>query len=72
MIKFKENVTLNIVEEFDSETDEVISQVDEVFHAGEIVDAEVISETDDGYCDIEFGDGSIVNNVNRNLFDIIG
>lgn len=70
-IKFLEDVTLSIVEGYDEGTDTIIGDTeDEMFHAGEVIDVEFFSESDD-YTGIQFGDGSVALGVQRSLFEIV-
>ncbi len=57
MIKFRSNTTLNIVDDFDERADKVVAQHEETFTAGELVDADVISEPVHGHFDIQFAKG---------------
>ena len=72
MIKFKEDTTLTIVEEFDALNDNIVSEVEETFKAGELVDAEIIDfqgSNTSAYVDLQFGDGSVALCVCRYSFE---
>ena len=70
MISFKQNTTLQIIEEFDEKHDEIIAQSEETFKAGQPVDADITSE-DGPFCELQFGDGSVAFAVERDSFDIL-
>jgi exosome complex RNA-binding protein Csl4 len=70
MIKFFVDTTLNIVEDFDDLNDMITSEVQETFKAGELVQADIVSQNGD-YVDLQFGDGSMAFNVFRHSFEII-
>lgn len=70
MIKFFADTTLYIVEEFDEKLDKVIKDCDQTFKAGELVQADIVSENN-GYCELQFGDGSVSYNVPRGSFEIV-
>jgi len=70
MIKFFADTTLYIVEEFDEKADKVIKDCHETFKAGELVQADIVSENA-SYADLQFGDGSMTYHVLRSLFEIV-
>lgn len=61
IIKFTEQVELEVVNTFDEETEEVDSDT-EVFKAGEEVEVD-ITDYKKGYVDMQFGDGSVAFSV---------
>jgi len=70
MIKFHEDTQLTIVEEFDFLNDNIINESTPVFKAGELVDADIVKE-EDGYVDLQFGDGSVAFTIQRDCFDVV-
>lgn len=71
MIKFKQDTTLQVIENFDEDTDTITSQVEETFKKGELVDADIYyTEKEGECCDIQYGDGSISLMVKRNSFEV--
>ena len=72
MIKFKEDTTLTIVEEFDELNNRIVSEIEDTFKAGELVDAEVVDfqgSNTSVYVDLQFGDGSVALCVCRLSFE---
>jgi hypothetical protein len=63
MIKFKQDTTLQVIEGYDEEADNIVEEFEETFKKGESVDADIISDDGRGridiqsYVDIQFGDG---------------
>jgi hypothetical protein len=70
MIKFKQDIRLEVIEGFDERTDMIIDKVEESFKAGEKVDAEIYSEHGN-YVDLQYGDGSITLGVPKDSFEVI-
>lgn len=70
MIKFYQDTTLHVIEAFDETTDTVTADCDETFKAGEYVCADIVSENA-GYCDLQYGDGSMSYNVPRDSFEVL-
>jgi len=71
MIKFKESIELTIVTDFDEETDNIVGEETKVFKAGEVVDADVVSE-DGKYVDLQFGfNGGVAFGVQRKSFEVM-
>ncbi len=68
MIKFLSDFCVFVIEHFDTET-ETACGVDDCFKAGAIVQADIIHEQD-GYCEIQFGDGCVCFDVPRTAFEI--
>lgn len=70
MIKFHKNIELTIVEGFDEETDNITDESVETFKAGELVDADIVSE-DGKYVNLQFGGGGgVAFGVLRSCFDV--
>ena len=70
MIRFRSDTTLQVVTEFDEETDNIVDEVEEHFKAGEKAEADIFSE-DGEYADLQFGDGSVAVGVNKDCFEVI-
>ncbi len=70
MIRFHQDTTLEVVENFNEETEEA-GTTEETFRAGEPVDAEIETENGD-YVDLQFADGSMAYHVFRLSFEVIG
>jgi hypothetical protein len=70
MIAFKQQTTLNIVEEFNEKRDEVEVESTETFKAGEPVDADILDE-DGPFVSLEFGNGGVAFAVDRESFDVL-
>ena len=77
MIKFKQDTTLQVVEGYDEENDNITEEVEETFKEGELVDADIVSDDDDSddddsdYVDIQFGDGSVAFHIQRDCFEVV-
>lgn len=71
MIKFKENITLTVITEFDEATDNITGEETVTFKADELVDAEVLDFDDSGYVNLQFADGTMATSVQRTSFDVI-
>ena len=71
MIKFKQDTELAIVTKFDEDSGDTLEESNETFREGVEIDAEVICYDDDGYVDIEFGDGSIAFTVEGDSIEVI-
>ena len=69
MIRFKQNVTLVVVDHYDEET-ETTHEHDETFAAGEEVDLDIV-DIDRGHAQLQFGDGSVAYGVPVELFEEI-
>jgi hypothetical protein len=68
MITFKEDTELTIVESFDEEHDRITETSTEIFRAGQLVDAEIVSRDGD-YVDLQFGSGGgLALGVQRSCF----
>ena len=70
MIKFKNDTEICIVTEFDEELDNIVDETHQVFKAGELVAADIIEDTDDGYVALEFCNG-VAFGVEKNCFDLV-
>ena len=71
MIKFIQETTLTIVENFNEAEDRIEEQTEETFKAGEPVDADIVS-LDGEYVDLQFGyGGGVAFGVPRNSFEEI-
>ena len=70
MIRFKEDIELTIVTDYDVTMDNIIDETTQVFKAGEDVDADIFHEDDTNYVDIQFGDGSVALSVQRECFEV--
>ena len=68
MIKFKTDTELNVITDFNEETDNIEGDKMEIFKAGEPVDVEITSEDGD-HVGLQFGDGSVALGVLRSSFD---
>jgi ribosomal protein S4E len=72
MITFNEDTELEIVESFDETHDVIIEQGTALFRAGELVDADIISESETrNYVDLEFGNGNVALTVLRSSFTVL-
>ena len=71
MIKFNQEITLNIIEDFDEENDMITQECQETFKPGEIADADIYTFSDDGTVDLQFADGSVALSVPENCFEVI-
>ena len=74
MIKFKSDTQLEVVTDFDENTDTITGIETETFKAGEKVDGEIISDREekgDVFVDIQFGDGSVAFGVQRDCFEVV-
>src|SRR6266704_1612522 len=71
MIKFKEDIQLEIVISFDEKNDTIAEQGNETFKAGQPVDAEIVNDDGGDYVDLQFADGTMALTVQRSSFDII-
>jgi hypothetical protein len=72
MIKFKQDTTLQVIEGYDEENDNITEEVEETFKDGELVDADIVSDDDDSdYVDIQFGDGSVAFRIQRDCFEVV-
>jgi len=72
MIKFKQDTTLQVIEGYDEENDNITEEVEETFKEGELVDADIVSDDDDSdYVDIQFGDGSVAFRIQRDCFEVV-
>jgi hypothetical protein len=70
MITFTKDVEIEVVEEFDDANEKpTIKQ--ELFRAGEKVDADVITEPVEGRVDLQFGDGSVALGIDTTLFTVV-
>lgn len=69
MITFKNKTSVQVIENFDESTD-TAETVEQIFEAGELVDAEITSE-ENGVCELQYGDGSISQGIRRELFNIV-
>jgi hypothetical protein len=71
MIKFNQEITLTIVENFNEAEDRIEEQTEETFKAGEPVDADIVS-LDGEYVDLQFGGGGgVAFGVPRSSFEEI-
>lgn len=70
MITFKQNTTLQIIEEFDEKHDEIIAQSEETFKAGEQVDASITTQNGP-FCELQFADGCVAFAVERDSFTVL-
>ena len=71
MIKFKEDTELTVISGYDEETDNITEECQELFKAGENVDADIYDDDGGKYVNLQFGDGSIVLTVQRNCFEMV-
>lgn len=70
-IKFTKDTELIVVDEYNEETHNIVSESREVFKAGEAHEVDLINGETPLYCDIQFGDGSVANGVLRECFEIV-
>lgn len=70
MIKFKTDCVLNIVENFDEESDVITEESQETFKIGEEIDVDIISDNGNNI-DIQFGDGSVAFGIDKSFVEII-
>jgi (2Fe-2S) ferredoxin len=71
MIKFKQDTLITIYGSVDAHNNN--EEVEELFHKGELVDAEILEKhPKHKTVDLEFGDGDIAFNVLRNCFTVEG
>ena len=70
MIKFKKDITLNVITGFDEATDNITDEELIIFKAGMYANADIYNEVGD-YADIKFVDGSIAQCVLRSCFEIV-
>jgi hypothetical protein len=71
-MKFVKDAELTVVE---SCLNNIIEDCQERFNKDEIIDADVFGEYDNEYdnrFDIQFGDGSVIMGLEKNLIEIIG
>ena len=71
MIKFKQATTLTIINEYDEGTDNIVSEYEHNFNAGEEVDACIFNVSSKDYVDIQFANGSVALGVLRSSFEVI-
>jgi len=71
MIKFLQETTLAIVDEYDKTTDTIIGESIQTFKSDEPIDAEICS-VDGLYVDLQFGyGGGVASGVTRSWFEVI-
>lgn len=70
MITFHQDTELFVIDEYDFVNDNITESHTEVFKAGNLVDAEIVSE-DGIYVQLEFGNGSQAFTVSRDCFDVL-
>lgn len=70
MIKFNQDITLECINTFDEELDEVTDSEEITFKAGELVDADVFNDHGE-VVSIQYGDGAVSYGVPKNSFEII-
>jgi len=70
MIRFKEEITIVVVTDFDEATENINEEHEVIFKAHEPVDADIYREDETDYVDIQFGNGSIALSVQRECFII--
>jgi len=71
MIRFRENINLTVITEYDEEKDNIVEDSEVLFKAGERVDGDIYFDDGSDWVDLQFGDGSVANSVERNSFEII-
>lgn len=69
LIKWKNDVHLEVVTDFDEASD-VITTEDEYFFSGSLSGVD-ITPNDDGTVKIQFGTGAVAQSVNPSFFEII-
>ncbi len=70
MIKFKSDTELEVIDQFNEATDNIDECHNEVFKAGEPVDADIVSQDGD-YVDLQLGaGGGLILGVQRSCFEI--
>ena len=70
MIKLATKTELEIIENCVEENDYAPATCSEVFEPNQMAAGEVVSE-EDGYADIQFGDGSMAYSVPTELFTVV-
>ena len=70
MIRFREKTTLQVIEGFNEERDDITEEIENTFKQGEKVDADIYFE-DGNYADIQFADGSIATSVSKDCFEVV-
>lgn len=71
MIKFQEPAELELVVSFDEKT-ETTETITEVFHKGDMADADVIDVNENfGTCTLQFADGSVAYGVPMKIFGVM-
>ena len=69
-IRFHKDTTLYLISGYDEETDTVTESGQETFKAGEVHEVDIVNDNA-GYCEIQFGDGSVAYNVPRSSFEML-
>lgn len=72
MIAFKSDTELEIVDSYNEATDNIDECHNEVFKAGEPVDADIVDDDGSGYVTLQFGGGGgIALTVQKECFTIL-
>ena len=71
MIKFKQDTSLTVIDEFDEEKDNIVGEYEQTFNEGQEVDASIYNVDSADYVDLQFGDGSIALGVLRSSFEVV-
>ncbi len=72
MIAFKKDTELSVVIRFDENADTIAEQANEIFKAGEKVDADIVDVDESGnYVTLQYADGTVSLSVLRASFDIL-
>lgn len=71
MIKFKQDTTLQVIEGYDEENDNITEESENTFKKGELIDADIYNDDKTGYVDIQFGDGSVSTGVQKSCFEVV-
>lgn len=68
-IRFLKDCGFTVIEKFDEET-ETAEEYDETFRTGEIFEGDIIDD-EDKYVSFQFGDGSIITGLKKDLYEVI-
>ena len=71
MIRFKQDISLEVVSDFNEDEDIIVDQDEQFFTQGSVVDGDIFFDDGSDYVDIQYADGSISTNVPRDCFEII-
>jgi len=69
-IKFLEDCSMEVVANFDEIRDVIVERSDETFYKGDIVEGDIFNDEGE-YVNFQFGNGSCVFGLKKNLFEIV-